>query len=369
MKTERKTIVPIAIACVLGANIAFGACCGDAKPCEKYRPRLFKQFGEVVNLPDGLTQDKEGNIFMSAPNLVNKDYAGVVMKRCVKNGKWSVFCAGQISPKTGRGCPMGIEMGPDGNLYYCDNQYFLSKDYASRVMKVVIDPVTKEAVSIVPVVENVKLANAIRFHGNEMFITDTFFDLPGEEGIGGVYRIKMSDFANSPVKLLEKSKYKDDPYFIAETRTKPLEGRGGDNSGADGLCITESGDIFFGTFGSGRFYTAKRNADGSYATPELLMDDPAKFPCCDGICYDPAKKRVIMTDSASNAIHVWDVAGRKFGTLWRNCDNDGSTGLLDQPCEPMIWQGKLLIVNFDMPFPGLKNSKHDKFHTVSIMDL
>lgn len=366
---KKSLIVATALAGAAMFNIAEAACNACTKPCEKYRPKLFKQFGDVVNLPDGLTQDKDGNIFMSAPNLVNKSYAGVVMKRCVKTGKWSVFCAGEISPKTGRGCPMGIEMGPDGNLYYCDNQYFLSKDYASRVMRVIIDPETKEAVSIEPVLENVKLANAIRFYNNEMFITDTFFDLPDEEGVGGVYRIPMADFAKGPVKLLCKNKYKEDPYFIAETRTKPLPGRGGDNSGADGLCITECGDIFFGTFGSGRFYTAKRNADGSYAKAELLMDDPSKFPCCDGICYDPCKKRVIITDSASNAIHTWDIANKKFGTLWSNCDNDGSTGLLDQPCEPMIWKGKLLIVNFDMPFPGLKNTKHDKFHTISIMDL
>ena len=98
-------------ACAITASLGAVETYGEAR----FRPRLFKQFGDVVNLPDGLTQDKKGNIFMSAPNLINKSYAGVVMKRCVKTGKWSVFCAGAISPKTGRGCPMGIEYGPDGN--------------------------------------------------------------------------------------------------------------------------------------------------------------------------------------------------------------------------------------------------------------
>ena len=76
-----------AVAAALAAGFAAGAAgkvqtWGD----EKYRPRLFKRFGDVVNLPDGLTQDRDGNIFMSAPNLINKSYAGVVMKRCFKTG-------------------------------------------------------------------------------------------------------------------------------------------------------------------------------------------------------------------------------------------------------------------------------------------
>ena len=90
-------------ACAITASLGAVETYGEAR----FRPRLFKQFGDVVNLPDGLTQDKKGNIFMSAPNLIDKSYAGVVMKRCVKTGKWSVFCAGAISPKTGRGCPNG----------------------------------------------------------------------------------------------------------------------------------------------------------------------------------------------------------------------------------------------------------------------
>ena len=60
------TSVKYAVAAALAAGFAAGAFAkvqtwGD----EKYRPRLFKRFGDVVNLPDGLTQDRDGNIFMS----------------------------------------------------------------------------------------------------------------------------------------------------------------------------------------------------------------------------------------------------------------------------------------------------------------
>ena len=355
------------------AAVAMMACDAkvETKGDTKYRPTLFKQFGDVVNLPDGLTQDAEGNIFMAAPNLIDKNYAGVVMKRCVKTGKWSVFCAGAISPKTGRGCPMGIEMGPDGNLYYCDNQYFLSKDYASRVMRVVIDPKTKEALRIETVVENIKLANAIRFYDDALLFTDTYFDmtLPNNVGLGGIYRVPLADIKDKSVSLLKKEDYKKDPYLLGVTETIPLPHRGGDNSGADGLCADKDGNLYVGTFGSGRFYTLKRTGKATWSKPELLFDDPAKFPCCDGITYDAKNNRVIIADSEQNAIRTWDIEKKELGLLWSNGDTDGADGLLDQPCEPMIWQGKLVIVNFDMSFPGLINKENDKIHTLSIMDL
>jgi hypothetical protein len=84
-----------------------------------------------------------------------------------------------------------------------------------------------------------------------------------------------------------------------------------------------------------------------------------------------------MTDSATNAVHTWDIENKKFATLWRNGDTDGSDGLLDQPCEPLIWKNpksksgarKLVIVNFDMAFPGLLNTVNDPVHTLSVIDL
>jgi len=376
-----KIVVPAALAALAAGCAAPSASSGARNEfgCDmKYRPRLFARFdGNFVNVPDGMTQDAEGNLYLDVCNVIDNTYPGGILKRCVKTGKWSWFCPGLISPKTNRGVPMGCEMGPDGNLYYCDNQYFNSKDYASRVCKVVIDPATKKPVRIEPVILNIKLANAIRFYKDELFITDTYFDLPQEKGrgLGGVYRIPMKDFAKGPVSLLPKERYEQDKYFVGNSVTDPLPGRGGDNSGCDGLCIDRDGNLFTGTFGSGRFYTIPRKADGSYGKPELLFENPKVFACCDGICYDPVKHCVYMTDSALNAVHKWDIATKTFSTLWRNGDTDGADGLLDQPCEPIIWKdpatGKrqLVIVHFDMAFPGLLNTKNDEVHALSAMDI
>jgi len=384
MKTKILFPVAAVAASVILAGCSTTASCAKDCSAGQVRPRLFKRFGDINNVPDGLTQDEKGNIYHSAPNLLLKNaYPGVILKRCVATGKWSVFVAGQRSPKTGMGRPMGLEYcREDGNLYYCDNQYFDSKDYASRVMRVVIDPKTGEPLRIETAVENIKLANAIRFYKGDMFITDTYFDLDRTDGVGvgGVYRIPLADCRDKPVKLLRKPDYKRDPYFVCATETKALEGRAGDNSGADGLAITKEGHLYFGTFGSGRFYTAKRGADGKYGPAKLIFEDPKRFPCCDGICYDEAENRIIMSDSALNALHTWSIdkelAGTcGFGELWKNGDDDGADGLLDQPCEPMVWRcpetGKrtCIVANFDMAFPGLVNKTNDDVHSLSVLDL
>ena len=349
-------------------TVAWGVLAEDAavQLDEKDRPELFKQFGDHVNTPDGLAQDRHGNIFLAAPNFVDQSYAGTIMKMDKASGKWSVFVAGLLHPDTGRGAPMGMEFAEDGNLYYCDNQYFFDKNYKSRVMRVVISA-DGEPLKIEPVVENIKLANALRVRGNAIFFTDTFFDVAGKN-LGGVYRVPMSAFKDRPVGLLPKEQAANDPYCLGMTETVPLSHRK-DTAGADGMCFDKNGNIYTGNFGDGHFYILKLNTDGSYEKPQTLINDPKVFPCCDGICYYEKKDWVIMTDSERNAVLYWDVKAGTLGTLWMNDDTDGADGLLDQPCEPMVWGDKLIVVNFDMSFPGLKNTKNDAMHTVSVIDL
>ncbi|MDD4103324.1 MAG: hypothetical protein PHU80_11940 [Kiritimatiellae bacterium] len=333
---------------------------------QKYRPKLFKQFGDHVNVPDGLAQDRHGNVYCAAPNFVNQSYPGTIMKMDKKTGKWSVFVAGLNHPETGRGFPMGMEFGEDGHLYYCDNQYFADKNYKSRVMRVVIDK-NGEPQRIEPVVENIKLANAMRTRGNAIYFTETFFDIKGKN-LGGVYCVPMSAFKEQAVRLLPKEQWEKDPYCIGVTETTPLNHRN-DTAATDGMCFDKQGNIYTGNFGDGHFYIMRMQKDGSYAKPETLFYDPKVMPSVDGVCYDAKRERVYIADSDRNAVRYWDIKAEKLGLLWENGDDDGAGGLLDQPCEPMVWDGKLLVVNFDMSFPGLLNTKNDEVHTISVIEL
>ncbi|MFO7936982.1 MAG: hypothetical protein R6V06_05165 [Kiritimatiellia bacterium] len=377
---KKRTILAVmGVAVAAGLNVWAD---GGKDACDtKYRPQLFKQFGSVVNVPDGLAQDRNGNIYCSAPNLKNQLQSAVIMKRDVSTGEWSPFVACLCHPDTKFGVPMGLEFGEDGNLYYCDNQYFADKNYKSRIMRVTV--VDGEAVRIDPVVENIKLANAVRLRGNAVYFTDTVGDIRNSNE-GYVYRVPLSAFANGRVAgLLPKEQAADDPYCLGITKTTPFEPRN-DVAGADGMCFDKEGNIYTGNFGDGTFYMIPLREDGSYGEIKVLADDREISSCVDGICYYEKENRIFIADSAKNAIRYWDIDEQRMGLLWENGDVDGADGLLDQPCEVMVWEDKsffglfkkekLVIVNFDWPFPGLKNaggdeSVNDSIYTISVIDL
>jgi sugar lactone lactonase YvrE len=337
----------------------------EFKVNEKFRPKLFKQFGPVVNVPDGMAVDKQGNFYVAAPNLNNQAYPGAIWKYDKRSKQWSVFFVALRHPDTGLGFPMGLEFGEDGNLYYADNQYFTDKNYKSRIIRVNIDK-NGEALSADPVVENVKLANAVRCRDNAVYFTDTFFDLEGEN-LGGIYKVPFKDFANGPVKCLGKKDWKTDKYCIGTTACVP--NHRGDIAATDGMCFDKDGNIYTGNFGDGHFYIMKRQKDGSYGKPETLLFDTKLLPCVDGVNYYPKKNWVFIADSERNAVVYWDIDKQKLEMFWINDDTDGADGLLDQPCECIVWDGKLIVSNFDVSFPGLKNQKNDSVHTLSVIKL
>ena len=95
---------------------------------------------------------------------------------------------------------------------------------------------------------------------------------------------------------------------------------------------------------------------------------PKRLPCADGIFCDLTTDEIYIADSEQNAIHIIAPDG-SLTTLWMNGDTNGADGGLDQPCEPLIRGDELIIANFDMPFPGLKNSAFDKPYTISVIKL
>ena len=97
-----------------------------------------------------------------------------------------------------------------------------------------------------------------------------------------------------------------------------------------------------------------------------------KLECCDGICYNEKLNRIFIDDSVNNAIWMFKPCAKgetiRPTILWKNDDSDGMDGLLAQPCEEIVFDGKLLIVCFDWPFPGMVNGKVDPPGTICAID-
>ncbi|MFW6162331.1 MAG: SMP-30/gluconolactonase/LRE family protein [Planctomycetota bacterium] len=347
------------VSMVLIAGMVATCGCGLAGQ-QKHRPKLFLSLPEYAHLPDGMTKAPDGNIILACPNYYHDQRYPAVLLKIAPDKKWHIWLQMPIHPDTNRSGPMGLEFGPDGNLYVADLQYFWDTDFKSRLIRVNVEdgkPVSTDVVA-----DGFKLANAVRWKGDHVYVSDTYFDLPDKPHQSGIYRFRLDELREGTVHLKPAPK---DPHLIAQFTTVPNERK--DSAGADGLCFDKRGNLYCSLFGDGAVYKITFDDQGNVASNECIVRDK-RLPCGDGMVYDPRRDRIYVADSQNNAIHIIHPDG-KHETLWENADADGSTGLLDQPCEPFLYGNRLIISNFDGNFPGLKNKSHDHHHTLSVISL
>lgn len=322
---------------------------------ESNRPKLAVAFPDYANTPDGMTlDDKNGDIYMASPNFNDTTYPGVILKIDKKNNS-SIYYVMPVHPVTKRGCPMGMDIGPDNNLYVADNQYFYDKNHQSRLMRITREKGKPTGCDIAA--DGLNLANAVLWMDDAVYITDTFFDKPCESGI---WRITLDEMKKGVVHL----KPTHDPHLIATFTTVPNHRK--DVAGADGITRDSKKNIYTGNFGDGVISKITIDEKGK-ATSKILINDP-RLSCADGMFCDLKTDIIYVTDSEKNAIHAFTPEG-KWWTFWQNGDTDGSDGLLDQPCEIVIRGNDMYVACFDMPFPGLTNQKYDKWHTLNVIKM
>jgi sugar lactone lactonase YvrE len=360
---KRKKKMKKSFVLILGTAIALSSGCRSICPCSmpqtkfikpqmEIKPQLFANLGRSFSVPDGLAIDSNNSLVLAVPNYLSFDKDGAKIVTLNKKGEIiNTFTKLPRQKNTGKVHPMGIAFGPDGNLYIADNQCFTAPD-KSRILR--LNYKNGKPTTCDVVVTGLGVSNAVRWNGDYLYLTDSIIPGMGSDGnMSGVYRFSLKELSAGKPFAADNKKH-----LILTSKGQPK------GFGADGMDFDAEGNLYFGHFSGGQFFKVTFNEDGTIKEKVCLMNSPA-FECCDGIIVDKDKNIIYIANSAMNAVWVYDIKAKTMQRLWQNPDATGEKGLLDQPCEPIIWNDDLYVVNFDMTFPGLMNRKNDKFNTIS----
>lgn len=312
---------------------------------KQIKPSLFVNLGETCSTPDGMAIDKAGNLFLAVTNLAKFEEYGSKILTFNENEKpitW--FEKLPLHPISKKVHPMGIEFGQDGNLYIADNQNFAGQINQSRILRIIVQngkPIKAEVI-----VEGLGFSNGIRLYKNHLYITDFMFEGKKESGI---YTFKLDEFNDQKIIL-------DD-----QTRQKHLIGKF--PVGIDGIALNEKGDLYAGHFYSGTITKFSFTNERKVKSRNIILQSDS-FNCADGMYYDKTRNSIFLANLNNNSVHQLDLNTNTLDLIWINDNNNGSTGLLDNPCETIIYKGNLIVVNFDT-FEGPKNLEVDSYNTIS----
>ena len=325
-------------------------------------PRLLATFPDSLNTPDGLALAPDGRVFLSIPNLANNQYPARIVE-LTANGYQPFINNLPVEPTTKKATPMDLALGPDGNLYYAENQYENSKDFKSRLMRVRMTGGKPGAIETV--VDKFALANGVVWKGNDLYVTDSQWDMPSDDKGSAIMHFTLAELSKpGTIHLVPKTK---DPHVLAQFTTAVNETEV--DNGADGIDYDSQGNIYTGSYGDGKLYRVKLKPDGTYASQEVVAVQGAKIPCIDGLVIDRKTDKAYVCSSRLNAIDVVDLKSGAHTVLSRNGDTDGANGLLDQPAEVLLKGNQLIISNYDNPSKHFVNTKSDAPHTESVIDL
>jgi sugar lactone lactonase YvrE len=324
------------------------------------QPKLFLTLPDYVSTPDGMAIDSEGNLILACPNYADPSMPGCLLK-IDERKKIGKLVDVPVSGETGHAFPMGIAFGPDGDLYVCDNQGWSGKPelvFKGRILRLRIRD--GQVVKTTVVAHGMEHPNGIRVHRNHMYLTHSMLSRvkdPSGLLVSCVYRFGLDEENISITNTLE------DPHILTTflTHNKDIQ------YGADGIEFDKAGNLYVGNFGDGAVYKIRFNDDGSVKENKLWAQDPKQLKSTDGMIID-GEGNLYIADFCANAVAKVQPNG-KVTRIAQSPDSDGLHGELDQPGEPIIWRGKLVVTAFDLVTgPQMVNTKHEMPATMSELE-
>ncbi len=342
--------------------------------------RLLVTLPDSCPTPDAMAIDAEGNLVVSCPNFADPDQPPCFIKITPELEVKHWFNMPTFA-ETGRAAPMGFAFGPDGDLYVADNQNWTTGNgedgeiNQGRLLRLRVRNGKVEKKTVVA--HSISHPNGVRVRDGHVYVTVSLMPkVKREDGllVSSVYRFRLDDENIALTNTL------DDENLLATFVTTNRDCQ----YGTDGLAFDSRGNLFVGNFGDGSLHKLTFDAAGNVTSNTIFaktdfdtpMDHPrfrekmvrAKMRSVDGIWIDE-DDNIYVADFSNNAVCRVDPEGN-ITVLAQSPDTDGADGGLDQPAEPIIWQGKLVVTCFDMVVGEDKvNTGHDAPHTIVYIPL
>ena len=323
--------------------------------------RLFLALPEYICTPDGMAIDKEGNLILSCPNFAEDSAKGCVVRidREKNVTKWFDV---PVHPVTGIARNMGIAFDGEENIYLCDNQGWSGKEelaFQGRILRIRAD--RDGIISWTTVAEGMEHPNGIRIRGNYMYVTQSMMTRVSDPSgllVSAVYRFALDEENVRITNTLEDKNL----FTTFITRNQACQ------YGADGIVFGPDGALYVGNFGDGAVHRITFGEDGTAEENIVFAQDSSRLTSTDGMIFDEMGNLYIADFSANGSAKV--VPDGTVERIAQSPDCDGLDGGLDQPGEPIIWNGKIIASCFDLVTDeGKVNTKHEMPATLAELDL
>ncbi|MGC1460803.1 MAG: hypothetical protein WA802_01295 [Terracidiphilus sp.] len=349
---------------------------------------LFAKLPDFAVTPDGMAIAPDGNLVVACPNFASYPPGATrpTMPGCLikvdKHGNVRKWVDVPVLPETGRACPQGIEFGPQGELYVVDNQNWWGNGAngeinQGRILRLTIKD--DRIVDFVVVAKGISHPNGIRYYKGDLYVTVSM--LPKVKRDDGLLTSAVYRFPSSGREIVVDNTLADKNLlasFVTQNRFVQY--------GLDAIVFNSKGNLFVGNFGDGTLYKIVMDGRGKivsntvFAHTDLdLKIDPktpgyieramhAKMRSTDGMTVD-AEDNLYIADFSNNAIAKVTPSG-EITVLAQNGDTDGQHGELNEPGEPIIWNGRLIVSNFDaVTGPDKVSTRHVSPATLSVIQL